>query len=208
MLSTSPWLLIILANIRAQVVLPTPLGPVKSKACANAALKVYGLILLDSQPNDDYLTRDKNKAAARKPLKWRKRISDRFTRIFPICDEEAWQIVLKRAKIQAELFMKNSFGQDKANYLLFSTQKGRLLPQRARYLDVVRYVWESVGMKFKHPHTLRHARSTEWVLKFPEKIYQTILGHKAQAAEAYHHIATKMIREIESDDIVDEILNL
>ena len=183
-----------------------------SEAYDKANLKVFGLIVLNAQPRDDYLKRE-GKNLPYKSLKWRRTTGPRDSRIIPITDNKCWSILVTRAKAQQELFEKGIWGsgtdESITNYLLFSTRNGQFLPQRAKYLEVLKRVFKNTNLsKFKHPHCLRHTRSTELVLKLPTKIYELVLGHKLQASEQYHHIATKMLRKMKNKSKLSKLKNI
>ncbi|MFW7382397.1 MAG: hypothetical protein ACOH5I_26605 [Oligoflexus sp.] len=168
-------------------------------ACKNAGYPdTHGCIVLESQPAQSYIKRIDG-FIPRKPLKWRDEISPRNSRTVPIVDRRCWNILANRYKQQRELYRIREFGIYRESYLLFDGA------QRNDYNEILREAYERVGLPYKPSHCLRHSRTTLWTLKFPPKILELILGHKAQSQERYIHINEIITKKAMEDADMDTI---
>ncbi len=120
----------------------------------NYLYNYYGFFTLGSQPDNQgsrTIIRDKFGQVLRKPLKMKKTINERNTRIIPIINDEIWNILARRAKEAFKEWKKRTNQtSNKASYLLFngitqSTSRWRLveafdkanLPYRSFHFTVV-----------------------------------------------------------------------
>lgn len=85
--------------------------------------RYFGFITLSSQPDNDgskSIVRNDNDQILRKPLKMKKAINERNTRVIPIVNEELWSILTRRAKEAFYNWKRNEHkSNDKSDYLLF-----------------------------------------------------------------------------------------
>lgn len=71
------------------------------KDVENYLYRYFGFFTLSSQPDNNgsrNIVRDQNNLVLRKPLKAKKVINERNTRIIPIINDELWASLVKRAK--------------------------------------------------------------------------------------------------------------
>jgi hypothetical protein len=163
-----------------------------SKHFESVGYKVHGVVILECQPKEAYLSRDSTGSFPKKPLKWRPEISIDHNRTVPICNEAIWDMLIDRHLEQADLFDEKKFGHEKRNYLIFDGA------QRGKYLDAIREASEKLGYITKGSHACRHTRSTIWTNDgIDAKLSELTLGHKAASHEKYVHAVGLMNAEAE-----------
>ncbi|MCB9060507.1 MAG: site-specific integrase [Halobacteriovoraceae bacterium] len=134
----------------------------------------------------------------KKPLKIKKAINERNTRIIPIVCEELWKILSKRAKIQYRDWKNHSLlSRNKSDYLLFegivqTTSMFRL-----------KEAFEKSGLKYKSWHCCRHSRGTFLHGKTGDKELSMLwLGHASEKVHSkYIHTYEGLMREIKAKDM-------
>lgn len=153
------------------------------------------------QPDNDgskSIVRDKLNQVLRKPLKMKKAINERNTRIIPIVCEELWKILSKRAKIQYRNWKSHALlSRNKSDYLLFegivqTTSMFRL-----------KEAFEKSGLKYKSWHCCRHSRGTFLHGKTGDKeLSMQWLGHASEKVHSkYIHTYEGLMREIKAKDM-------
>jgi len=149
-------------------------------------------LLLDSQPAaQNRAQRDPvTLKVPRKPLKGRKKISEKNCRIIPIIDKTTWNLLVMRAKQQYDLYQKGSYGSDKKDYLLFDCLS------KATSATRLREAHKKEKLRYKCWHLLRHTRGT---LLFGEtgdrELSKMWLGHSSNKVfEKYNHTYQQMVR--------------
>ncbi|MCB9093353.1 MAG: hypothetical protein H6620_12430 [Halobacteriovoraceae bacterium] len=81
-------------------------------------IKSWGYIYLLDQPKLKCI-RDKKGEVPRKPLKLKKKISAKNSRLIPLMDEEVTKKLLGLMKEQLKAWEEQKYGSDRKNYLLF-----------------------------------------------------------------------------------------
>lgn len=131
--------------------------------------KVFGYILLNSQSSGKT-----NNKAPRKPLKGRKKIDHKNSRMIPITDKKCWNLLAKRYQKSEQLFF-----EDTTYHCLLSNLK------KAYY---------KINKEMKSYHCLRHSYATELIGKTKSYfLMRVILGHKTmEIMDKYIHIYEKL----------------
>lgn len=162
--------------------------------------RYFDFITLSSQPDNDgskSIVRDDKDRILRKPLKMKKAINEKNTRIIPIVNEELWKIISTRAK---EAFRKWKSGDllsnDKKDYLLFegltqTTSTARL-----------KEGFEKCGIKYRSWHCCRHSRGTFLHGKTGDKeLTMQWLGHSSEKVHnKYLHTYEGLMRELNAKE--------
>lgn len=162
----------------------------------------FGFIRLESQGltrGGKGLKRDEFGVVSRKPLKGRKTISAKNTRIIPIVDKECWNILATRYKAQLKLKESRIYGSEQINYLLFGEA---INSSASRWLAEV---YLTTSFKAKTWHDLRHTFCTNFCGK-TKNFYLTraILGHSEKVFERYLHIYERIAEDAKlADNVID-----
>lgn len=163
--------------------------------------RYFGFFTLSSQPDNDgskSIVRDKLNQVLRKPLKMKKAINERNTRIIPIVCEELWQILSKRAKVQYKNWKNHSLlSRNKSDYLLFAG-----IVQTTSMFRL-KEAFEKSGLKYKSWHCCRHSRGTFLHGKTGDKeLSMQWLGHASEKVHSkYIHTYEGLMREIKAKDM-------
>lgn len=161
----------------------------------------FGFFTLSSQPDNDgsrSIVRDKMNQVMRKPLKMKKVINERNTRIIPIVCEELWQVLCHRAKEQFKNWKsKTLFTQNKTDYLLFEGLTQTTSTSR------LKEAFEKCGLKYRSWHCCRHSRGTFLHGKTGDKeLTMKWLGHSSEKVHnKYIHTYEGLMREIRAKDM-------
>lgn len=163
-------------------------------------MNCLGYITLRDQLVDNHQRRDANGQVFRKPLKHKKKVSAKDTRIIPLTNVVTYNILVKRFKEKQKLYERKAFGPDKRNYLLFdgvSTGRYRLKLIEAH---------KRAGFKYHSPHDARHTFATklagrsggDWML------CKLVLGHKdIETTQGYLHIFELLISELANQEVIE-----
>lgn len=175
-------------------------GPI-AEELKKHGIKHYGYIVLESQLAGKAIERIDGHKVDRKPLKGKRTISPENARTIPILDKECWNILARRYKAQDMLIKKQTFGADKANYLLFD---GLSMSQLNRSLKAAQ---EAVGLNPKSYHCCRHSRATYLVGETRSFFLgKAMLGHKSDVHEDYIHIFEMIaLKARQKTQTIDEI---
>jgi integrase len=163
--------------------------------------RYYGFLTLSSQPDNDgskSIVRNQNDEILRKPLKMKKAINERNTRVIPIVHKELWEILARRAK---EAFQKWKSGEyvssNKSDYLLFegitqSTSTARL-----------KEAFDKANLTYRSWHCFRHSRGTFLHGKTGDKeLTMQWLGHSSEKVHnKYLHTYEGLMREIKAKEV-------
>lgn len=143
-----------------------------------------GYIVLESQCDFTARRRDeKTFAHIRKPLKGRKKIHNKDSRIVPIRDKTTWNMLIGRYKAQKLLLDKETYGRAPINYLFFDDLT------MSRFSQDIKTVYAGTKYKVKSPHSCRHSFATIFTGETRSFfLAKMILGHKSKAFEGYLHI--------------------
>lgn len=172
-------------------------GEMKKKMLDNLLKKngitYYGYIILKSQPSaDNRAIRDaKTLEVPRKPLKGRKKICEKNSRIAPITDKVVWDDLVSRAKIQYQNWQKGIYGTIQENYLLFDGIN------KATSMTRLKIAYEQKNLPCKTWHCLRHSRGTELFGETGDReLCKLWLGHESNRVfERYNHVYEEMVRD-------------
>lgn len=136
-------------------------------------IKSYLHLILDSQPIHGVAVRGKDGCVKRKPLKHRKRIEPKGSRLIPINDKRTTEILIKRFNRQVKLYKERAYGDDKGNYLLFDSM------DKNRISNKMRKVYQQLALKAKSPHDCRHTFCTNMVAQTEGHTFlaKYVLGH-------------------------------
>ena len=163
--------------------------------------KYYGYVVLESQPALAEI-RDTNGTVPRKPLKRTDGISANNTRIIPVFDEAAWEVIKKRHQTQRVLFKNKTHGDDPKNYLLFDGLK------ETRYYRAFKDACEQLGLDHS-PHHTRHGFCTDFYgVTMDFLICTMVTGHKKiETMMIYNHLFQLIQRNIKSQRFVENGLD-
>ncbi len=165
---------------------------VLEKALTDHGIAYYGYIVLESQPAGKVRARLADGSIARKPLKGRRKISEKNNRIIPIIDKELFNSLVKLYKEQEKLLEKKKFGQIPKNYLLFDN----LTTTEASV--ALRAAYAKTRFKPKSYHCCRHTRCTELVGQTRDFVLARYwLGHSRQETTLrYTHVYQQSVRQV------------
>jgi integrase len=163
--------------------------------------RYFGFITLSSQPDNGgsrSIVRDKYDQVLRKPLKMKKAINERNTRIVPIVCEELWEVLSRRAKREYKRWKNNHhLSSNKSDYLLFEgiTASTSMLRLKEAY--------EKSNLKYRSWHCCRHSRGTFLHGKTGDKeLSMQWLGHASEKVHSkYLHTYEGLMREIKAKDM-------
>lgn len=164
------------------------------KALDNAKISYYGYVVVDSQ----YVKSLPDGRVLRKPLKGKKKISEREARVIPIIDKNLWnQLVDLSAGLHASYKTKVK-GPSKRDYLFFQAIT-------ASSDTRLKQAFEANKLKYRSWHCCRHSRATFLIGELKElMIVRLWLGHKSiNVLEKYNHIYQAIIRKAKSADALD-----
>lgn len=174
-------------------------------ALARNNLKCYGYIVLESQVTSRTTFRDKKGKVLRKPLKGRKVIDGKASRLIPIIDKKVFNILARRYNEQTALFEKKKYGSDKADYLLFNglTKSG--------FHNRITAAYEKTQYEPRTAHCARHTFATNFagLTNADTGLCRLILGHKdEQTTLDYVHLFEQISRQAKANDLVRTKIDL
>lgn len=147
----------------------------------------HGYLLLESQPAHDDRRRESDGRVLRKPLKGRKAIGPKYSRVVPIRSKEAWNILATRYKQGLEQCATGAFGPERREYMLFEDAEWN------RTVNALREAYQHYGLTPKGYHCCRHSYVTLLVGETgDELLVRMITGHKGRAFERYQHLAEQI----------------
>lgn len=156
-------------------------------------IQYYGFIVLDSQPAaENRAARDsETKLVLRKPLKGRKKICEKNSRIIPITDQTVWNNLVYRCKEQFQAWKSGGYGSEQKDYLLFDGLN------KATSMTRLKKAQEVQSLPSKTWHCLRHTRGT---MLFGEtgdrELAKMWLGHSSDRVfEKYNHTFQESVRK-------------
>ncbi len=151
----------------------------------------YGYIVLASQPaNESRGLRNKNGSIPRKPLKGRKKISEKYSRIVVIPDKDLWQELVALYNHQVDEMNVRRWGVNPSDYALFEgihrTTSTRKLQQAYKVLDLRYRCWQCC----------RHSCATNLIGQTGDyNLARLWLGHSSPSViERYVHIHQAIVR--------------
>ena len=155
-------------------------------------LKCLGYIALESQLANSRRARLPDGTVPRKPLKGRKRVDAKASRMIPVFDRKAFNALAKRYNEQSEMMEKTTFGTNKSDYLLFGGLDKNLF---------YRLLTEAYGKsKFKHKsaHCARHSYATKLagLTNADTGLCRLVLGHRDEDTTlGYVHLFEQINRQ-------------
>jgi len=166
----------------------------------NYLYRYFGFFTLGSQPDNNgsrNITRDSNGKVDRKPLKSKKAISERNTRVVPIVNDDLWDSLVIRAKSAYQDWKNRThLTSDKSSYLLFEGIN------KTTTTNKLKKAFEECGVRYKTWHCCRHTRGTFLYGKTGDKaLSMSWLGHSSERVhDKYLHTYEALMREIKSKD--------
>lgn len=163
--------------------------------------RYFGFITLSSQPNNNgskSIIRDDKDQILRKPLKMKKAINEKNTRVIPIVNEELWMILSRRAKDAFQSWKRVDLKSiNKSDYLLFEGITSSTATTR------LKEAFEKVSLKYRSWHCCRHSRGTFLHGKTGDKeLTMQWLGHSSEKVHnKYLHTYEGLMREIQAKEV-------
>lgn len=152
------------------------------------SMPVLGFIVLESQPKLKLL-RDEDGCVPRKPLKGKKHISSSNSRVIPILDAKAFNIIAKLWNSQRKDYQRTP-EKSLSDFLLFEGLN------RNNYPNALRKAQSNLGLKKRYTaHDCRHTYCT-WLVEVTGgnfAICRIILGHqKLEMTFKYMHMNARI----------------
>jgi integrase len=153
----------------------------------------YGFIVLDSQPAaENRAARDiETGRVPRKPLKGRKKICEKNSRIVPITDRDVWNNLVMRCREQFQNWKTGFHGTDQKDYLLFDGIN------KSTSMTRLKQAHEGLNLGHKTWHCLRHTRGTMLFGQTGDReLAKMWLGHSScRVFEKYNHTFQEVVRK-------------
>jgi integrase len=166
----------------------------------NYLYRYFGFFTLSSQPDNNgsrNITRDSNGKIDRKPLKSKKVINERNTRVVPIINDDLWLNLSRRArKAHNDWSKRILITNDKASYLLFEGVN------KTTTTNKLKRAFSEVGLRYRTWHCCRHSRGTFLYGKTGDKqLSKAWLGHSSDKVhDKYLHTYEALLREIKNNE--------
>ena len=152
----------------------------------------FGYLVLENQPANKTMLRNREGHIARKPLKGKKKIDEKSARTIPIIDAVLWRELALLYNEEVERMQQKIWGTLPSNYVLFDGV------QRS----VVQKAYAALGIPYHNPHCCRHTRAT-WLVGETGDTFLTRmwLGHTSQKVlDKYVHIYQACVRKAKKGD--------
>jgi integrase len=156
--------------------------------------KYEGYLLLESQPELSSIREKDSVEVPRSPLKHRPVIDSRYSRIIPIWDSKAWEIIRELYNKSLDDLETKRFGLDEGNYLFFDGLTASMF-----YNDLKKSC-DRLGLRFRSPHCLRHTFLTDFYGKTNENLTlaERVAGHSTlKMVRRYSHVREQLGLEIQ-----------
>jgi hypothetical protein len=168
-------------------------------------LKCFGYIVLESQVTTSITFRDKKGHVIRKPLKGRRTIDGKASRIIPILDKKVFNILARRYNEQSALLERKAFGANKSDYLLFDglTKSG--------FYRILTNAYSKTNYETRTAHCCRHTFATNFAgrTNSDTALNRLILGHKDEDTTlGYVHLYEQIAREVKATEQVRNKIEL
>lgn len=150
-----------------------------------------GYIVLMSQPQSkSQALRGKMGKIVRKPLKGRKKISEKFARIVILPDEKLWKGLSELYNQKIDDFERGLWGNNPSDYALFENIKSTSTTR-------LKKAFEKANLRYRSWHCLRHSCATNVVGKTGDyQLARRWLGHTSmQVIERYVHTHQALVRK-------------
>ncbi len=151
----------------------------------------YGYIVLASQPaHETRGLRNEDGSISRKPLKGRKKIAEKHSRVVVITDKSLWRELVELYNKQIDRLDKRKWGENPSNYALF---EGIDKSTSTRHLQ---YAYQALDLQYRSWHCCRHSCATNLIgLTGDHNLARLWLGHSSLAViERYVHIHQAIVR--------------
>lgn len=165
----------------------------------------YGYISLESQLKNSLKPRTSTYTVERKPLKGRKKIDARSSRIIPVLDKKCFNILALRYNEQSDLLSKETFGKDKSDYLLFNGL------DKNRFSRLLREAYAKAKKTHKSPHCCRHTFATNFagISNGDTGLCRLVLGHKDEDTTlGYIHLYEQINRQSRATELSKSKIDL
>ncbi|MCB9228847.1 MAG: hypothetical protein H6618_04480 [Deltaproteobacteria bacterium] len=154
-------------------------------------IKYKGYVVLSSQPHHPTRgLRLPDGTIPRKPLKGRKKISERNSRICVIPDEQLWSDIIRLYNEQVRSHREREHGADASNYPIF------YCIDKSSSLRKLKKTYEALGLRYRSWHCCRHSCATYLIGLAPDRLLVgTWLGHSTESViDRYLHAHQALIR--------------
>lgn len=168
-------------------------------------LKCYGYISLETQVANSTSVRGQDGNVKRKPLKGRKVIDAKSSRIIPITDKTIFNRIAKLYNQQASLLESAKFGLDKRNYLLFDGLS------KSNFSRSLSEAYSSTRFRKKTPHCARHTFATNFagMTNADTALCRLVLGHRDEDTTlGYVHLFEQINRQARSVELTKTKIEL
>ncbi|MEK6627203.1 MAG: site-specific integrase [Bdellovibrionota bacterium] len=168
-------------------------------------LNPHGYISLESQLGDSVKPRGLNNAVIRKPLKGRKRIDAKSSRIIPVINKACFNALATRFNIQCDLLSNQVFGSNRSDYLLFDGLT------KNRFSRILREAYKKTKYFHKSPHCARHTFATNFagLSNADTMLCRLVLGHKDEDTTlGYVHIFEQINRQTRLNSLIKAKIDL
>ena len=160
---------------------------------------------MESQLANSINPRGKDGKIARKPLKGRKRVDAKASRMIPIFDRTTFNILAQRYNDQSDLFIEKRFGSLQSDYLLFDGLN------KNRFSQLLRQAYEGTPFLRKSAHCARHTFATNLagMTNADTGLCRLILGHRDEDTTfGYVHLFEQINRQVRSITQIQSKINL
>jgi integrase len=175
--------------------------PSLQRLLARHEIEYEGYLVISSQP--DHRTRGLRSSSGhinRKPLKGRKKISEKFSRVLAITDSLLWMKLVERYNRQVDNYEAKKWGQELSDYALFdgldhSTATRRLVQA---YADA--------RIRYRSWHCCRHSCATNLIGSTGDyNLGRLWLGHSTPSViERYVHVHQAIVRMSQKSEVEGE----
>ena len=156
------------------------------------SLMCLGYISLESQLTNSRCPRSFDKTIPRKPLKGRKRIDSKASRMIPIFDRKTFNVLARRYNEQSALMENKQFGSNKSDYLLFDGLTRNI------FFRLITKAYEKSKFKNKSAHCARHTFATNLagMTNADTGLCRLVLGHRDEDTTlGYVHLFEQINRQ-------------
>lgn len=168
-------------------------------------IEYFGYLILESQPINGVVLRNKDGIVERKPLKSKKAISSQNSRTIPILSKECFNILAELWLQQKEKLNKRVYGIDPKNYLLFEGLN------KFTFGNHLRSVCRDQKIGPYTPHCCRHTFATEFTGKVLGNLFlcSLVLGHAdISTTRKYIHLWEQIQKDLKSEEQLREGISL
>ncbi len=160
-------------------------------------IKYFGYVVSDGQ----FGGYDPNGRVLREPFKGRKKIEEKFNRIFPIIDRVLWNAMVDRAE---DLYNKLPKNANKRDALLFPNIDDTTATNK------LQAAYAAKKLKWRSWHCNRHSRATWLIGETSDTMLARIwLGHSSpRTIEKYNHMYQAIARAAKGEELTGKQFGL